>query len=132
MLCASTLAAAMLCASALAVAPRTFDAHIRLSRSIEQPVSSRPGHTLTEYMRLPVEQYCNIPLPMQGRLVRTAADNEFALSVPPISTCSALRTALADEPVCGSDASEPFGRLCCPRAASDGITLSARHCHKRA
>ena len=108
------------------------DAHIRLARSIVQPVSPRRdvGVSLDDYMRLPVEQarhawcglacvrsdihrcfppwqyacymwegyitvtciliglvcaqYCNIPMPMQAKLVRTDRADEFALAVPPI------------------------------------------------
>lgn len=66
---------------------RAYDAFIRISRTAVQPVSSARadhGFGLADYMRLPVDQYCNIQLPLQGSLARTAAPDEFALVVPPL------------------------------------------------
>ena len=77
--------------AALAFSP---DAFVRVRRSAVQPVESldvAATCSLGQYMRLPVEQYCGIALPMQARLMpasdvwpaRSGA-NEFALRVPPI------------------------------------------------
>ena len=77
----------MLAALLFAATARTFDAHIRLTRAVASPPISPlqdASCKLEDYMRLPVEQYCNIPLPMDAKLVRTSTADEFALDVPPI------------------------------------------------
>ena len=67
------------------------DAFIRIRRSAVQPVTGDPNR-LTEYMQLPVEQYCAIPLPLRAKLTLASvvwpqrrASNEFALRVPPLT-----------------------------------------------
>ena len=70
------------------------DAFIRVSRIATQPVpqvDAAAGCDLNRFMRLPVEQYCGIELPMNAKLslasevwpARTGVD-EFALQVPPL------------------------------------------------
>ena len=64
-----------------------YDANIRLSRSLTQPVTgARNGPvSLDRYMQLPVDQYCAIPLPMQASLTRTPRTDEFEMRVPPLA-----------------------------------------------
>ena len=98
------------------------DAHIRLARSVVQPVSPQrdAGVGLDDYMRLPVEQYCNIPLPMEATLVGTDKADEFALTVPPI-TFSIPGVPLTVSPsLLATVTSEP-DRVC---ISSDACTLS--------
>ena len=63
-----------------------YDARIQLDAKMRQPVAARAGLvSLDRYMRLPVEQYCAIPLPMQASLVRTARPDEFEMRVPELA-----------------------------------------------
>ena len=66
-----------------------YDARIQLDAKMRQPVTvpaARAGPvSLDRYMRLPVEQYCAIPLPMQASLVRTARPDEFEMRVPELA-----------------------------------------------
>jgi hypothetical protein len=57
------------------------DVFIDIRRSGQQRVST--ASRLDEYMRLPVEAYCAIPLPMRAELSRVDA-KFFALRVPPL------------------------------------------------
>lgn len=66
-----------------------LDTQVRVSGSAVTPVDV-PTHvdldsnTLTEYMRLPVEQYALVPMPLNATLSRIPSNNKFELRVPPM------------------------------------------------
>ena len=129
---AALVGAVLHAASAAAFTP---DAFIRVRRSCVQPVDVPPlppapdgdALSLSTYMRLPVEQYTTIPLPLRAELVlasdvwpeRTGA-NDFALRVPPL-TFPIPGVPLTVEPLC-------FARVrpqeSCVLISSDECTLS--------
>ena len=73
----------------LAVSRRpAFDHLISAEGAVEAPCGcARPdaGFNLTQYMRLPTEQYSMLPLPYGASLRRPGADGLFELTVPPVT-----------------------------------------------
>ena len=63
-----------------------FDTVVAVSSKFEQPCiqQSDPGITLTDYMKLPVDQYVCIKMPLDATLERMAG-TRFNMTVPPVS-----------------------------------------------
>ena len=104
------------------------DAFIRVKRSASQAVPKvATAGTLTNYMRLPVESYCGIELPMRAKLTlasivwpQRSGTNEFALRVPPLSFAIPLHP-LAVEPLVFA---KVYSQADCVQIMSDECTLS--------
>lgn len=104
------------------------DAFICVQRTAVQPVQKVDAAvSLTDYMRLPVEQYCAIELPMAAKLTLASEvwpsrsqSNEFALRVPPL-TFAIPGAPVAVEPLVYAQVD---AQPCCVQIRADECTLS--------
>jgi Protein of unknown function (DUF1997) len=67
--------------------PSRFDTIVKVSSRSEVKCPSIPGNgvSLTDYMRLPVEQYAIVPLPGNAKLIRDEKTGVFVLTVPKLT-----------------------------------------------
>lgn len=72
--------------------PRNFNTIVKVDTRFKQRCSNKAneGVSLSDYMRLPVEQYVCLALPLDAHLERintpsSSSNNLFALTVPPVS-----------------------------------------------
>ncbi len=64
-----------------------YDTRVAVDGSWSMPIPPDPREerSLSEYMRLPTEQYSMLPLPYGASLRRPGADGLFELTVPPVT-----------------------------------------------